>query len=90
MLAALARLGGAAPTPSLRGELALVETVLSAARARDLHRQLPRLTGGEGVLETEFSGYEPVAGPPPTRRRTTAHPLNREEYLMHLARRVGG
>jgi ribosomal protection tetracycline resistance protein len=90
VLAALARLGGAAPTPSLRGELAVVEIVLSAARARDLQRQLPALTGGEGVLETEFEDYQPVSGPPPARRRTTADPLNREEYLMHLARRVAG
>jgi ribosomal protection tetracycline resistance protein len=90
VLAALARLGGAAPSPSLRGELATIEAVLSAPRARDLQRRLPALTGGEGVLETEFTGYEPVTGPPPTRRRTTANPLNREEYFMHLARRVGG
>ena len=88
VLAALARLGGVAPTPSPRRELATIETVLSAARARDLQRQLPALTGGEGVLETEFDGYQPVSGPPPTRRRTTANPLNREEYLLHLARRV--
>jgi ribosomal protection tetracycline resistance protein len=89
VLAALARLGGSAPMPSLRGELATIETVLSVAQARELQRHLPALTGGEGVLETEFAGYEPVSGPPPTRRRTTANPLNREEYLLHLARRVG-
>jgi ribosomal protection tetracycline resistance protein len=90
VLATLARLGGAAPTPSLRGEVAAVETVLSAQRAHELQRQLPGLTGGEGVLETEFAGYEPAAGPPPSRRRTTANPLNRQEYLMRLARRVAG
>jgi ribosomal protection tetracycline resistance protein len=88
VLAALAQLGTTARTPSLRGELTTMETVLSAARVRELQRQLPALTGGEGVLESDFDGYQPVAGPAPTRRRTTPNPLNREEYLMQLARRV--
>jgi ribosomal protection tetracycline resistance protein len=88
VLAALAQLGTAARTPSLRGELTTIETVLAAARVRELQRQLPALTGGEGVLESNFDGYQPVGGPTPTRRRTTANPLNREEYLMQLARRV--
>jgi ribosomal protection tetracycline resistance protein len=46
------------------------------------------LTAGEGVLETDFAGYRQVAGELPTRKRTTPNPLNRPEYLMHLARRV--
>ena len=83
--AALARLGAAVETPALRGELALVETVLSAARARDLQRQLSGLTRGEGVLETTFEGYEPVVGDQPVRRRTTPNPLNLEEYMGYLA-----
>jgi ribosomal protection tetracycline resistance protein len=49
-------------------ELAAVETVLSAARTRDLQRQLSRRTRGEGVLEPTFEGYEPVIGDQPTRR----------------------
>jgi ribosomal protection tetracycline resistance protein len=85
--AELARLGAAAETPSLHGELAIVETVLPAARARDLRRQLAGLTHGEGVLESTFEGYEPVASEPPTRRRTTPNPLNLDEYLAHLSRR---
>jgi hypothetical protein len=40
------------------------------------------------VLEASFVGYEPVSGERPTRRRTTANPLNREEYLLSLARHV--
>jgi ribosomal protection tetracycline resistance protein len=90
VLAALARLGAVAQTPSLQGELAAIETVLPATRAQDLQRQLPALTAGEGVLESDFAGYQAVSGPPPTRPRTTANPLNREEYLMHLARRAPG
>jgi ribosomal protection tetracycline resistance protein len=87
VMAALARLGAAVDTPSLRGELAVVDTVLSAARARDLQRGLSGLTRGEGVLESAFEGYEPVAGEPPTRRRTTPNPLNLDAYLAHLAGR---
>jgi ribosomal protection tetracycline resistance protein len=87
-LAALAQLGAGAQAPSLRGELATIETVVPAARVPDLQRQLPALSAGEGVLESEFGGYEAVTGTPPTRPRTTPNPLNRAEYLMHLARRV--
>jgi ribosomal protection tetracycline resistance protein len=87
-LAALARLGAVPEAPSVRGELATIETVLPAGRMHELQRQLPGLSGGEGVLESDFGGYEPVSGTPPTRRRTTANPLNREEYLMRLARRA--
>jgi len=86
---ALARLGAAVKPPSQRGDLSTIEAVLPAAHVNDLQRELPGVTGGEGVLDSEFSGYEPLSGEPPTRRRHTPNPLNREEYLMHLARRVG-
>ncbi|MBA2461087.1 MAG: TetM/TetW/TetO/TetS family tetracycline resistance ribosomal protection protein [Actinobacteria bacterium] len=87
VLSVLARLGAMRP-PSLQGELSTIETVLPAARVQDVQRRLPALTGGEGVLESDLGGYQPVSGAAPTRRRTTANPLNSEEYLMHLARRV--
>jgi len=90
VMAALARLGAAIETPSLQAQLATIETILPAARAQDLERQLPGLTGGEGVLESTFAGYQPVSGDQPTRRRTTANPLNRAEYMLHLARRATG
>ena len=86
VLAAVARLGGAVAAPVARGELSTIETVIPTARAQDLQRELPRLTGGEGVAELEFAGYQPVSGAPPVRTRTTADPLNREEYLLELAR----
>jgi ribosomal protection tetracycline resistance protein len=88
VLAALGRLGAVAQPPSLVGELSTIETILPAARVPELQRQLPALTGGEGMLESDFAGYEPLAGPPPTRRRTSPNPLNLDEYLMRLARRV--
>jgi ribosomal protection tetracycline resistance protein len=86
--AALARLGAAVETPSLTGELAVLETVLPATRARKLQRQLAGLTRGEGVLESTLEGHEPVVGEPPTRRRTTANPLNLDEYVAHLVGRA--
>jgi ribosomal protection tetracycline resistance protein len=72
VIAALARLGAAVETPLLQGRLAIVEAVLPAARAHDVQRQLAALTGGEGVLESGFAGYQPVSGDQPTRRRAAA------------------
>ena len=69
VLPAVARLGAAVEPPSLRGKLSTIETVLPITRAHDLQRQLPRLTGGEGVLESTFAGYQPVNGDQPRRRR---------------------
>ncbi len=89
VLPALARLGAPGEMPSLHGEFAVVETALPSARLHELQRQLPALTGGEGVLDSSFGGYEPVSGEQPTRRRTSPNPLNFDEYMMHLARRVG-
>jgi ribosomal protection tetracycline resistance protein len=88
VLAAVARLGGAVETPTQRGDLSVIETVLPATLARDPQRQLSGLTSGEAVLETSPAGYQPVNGTPPTRRRTMANPLNRDEYMMQLARRA--
>ncbi|MGO9877423.1 MAG: GTP-binding protein [Acidimicrobiia bacterium] len=87
-VAAVARLARIVQAPSVRGDLATIEAVMSAAGAQVLARQLPALTGGEGNLETNFAGYEPVTGAPPSRHRTMANPLNRDEYMMGLARWV--
>jgi ribosomal protection tetracycline resistance protein len=87
-LPALARVGAAVEPPSPRGVLSMIEAVLPAAQAQVFQRQLPRLTGGEGVLESVFTGYQPVVGAAPVRPRTTANPLDRGEYLMALAHRV--
>ncbi|HST25150.1 MAG TPA: translation factor GTPase family protein [Gaiellaceae bacterium] len=71
VLAALGRLGGVAQAPRLTGESAVVETVLAATEVQELQRQLPGLTGGEGVLESEPAGYRPVTCAPPVRRGAT-------------------
>jgi ribosomal protection tetracycline resistance protein len=87
---ALARLGVAFETTSTYNELSVIETLMPAVRAQDLHRQLPGLTGGEGALNSTFADYEPVIGIQPIRPRTTPNPLNLDEYLMHLPGRARG
>ena len=77
VIAALARLGASVEAPSLAGKLATLEAVLPAARAQDLQRQLPGLTGGEGVLESSFAGYRPVVGDQPAR----VHPTRSEAFV---------
>jgi ribosomal protection tetracycline resistance protein len=61
VLPALARLGGSVETPLPHGELSTVEALLSVTHADELQRQLPGLTGGEGVAETTFAGYQAIA-----------------------------
>jgi ribosomal protection tetracycline resistance protein len=84
VLPALAKLGAAVEMPSVRGERSTIEALLPAARTHELQRLLPGLTGGEGVLESSFAGYQPVSGDPPTRRRTTPDPLNLGEYMRQV------
>jgi ribosomal protection tetracycline resistance protein len=55
-----------------------------------LHQLLPSWTRGEGVLESEFDHYQPVAGSVPSRARTDHNPLDRKEYLLQFQRRVVG
>jgi ribosomal protection tetracycline resistance protein len=68
VMPALIRLGGTVETPAADGELSTLEAVLPVGRADELQRQLAGLTGGEGVLESTFAGYQPVSGEQPERR----------------------
>jgi ribosomal protection tetracycline resistance protein len=88
LLTLLGRLDAHVEATDVQGGLATVEAVLAAASVQDVRRRLPGLSGGEGVLESRLAGYRTVAGTPPTRRRTRPDPLNREEYMMHVTRRV--
>jgi len=88
VLPALARLDATVEPPSLDATRATIRAELAAATVDELHRRLVALSAGEGVLETDFAGYRQVVGELPTRKRTTPNPLNRPEYLMHLAHRV--
>ena len=62
------RWGGELLGQTAAGDLTRLELRLVAARLHELQRQLPDLTGGEGVLEPSFDGYQPVRGRPPVRR----------------------
>ena len=75
--------------PVMRGSLCLLEGEIPAAQVHELQQQLPGLTRGEGVLEAAFDRYQPVRGAVPERPRTDHNPLNRKEYLLRVARRVG-
>jgi ribosomal protection tetracycline resistance protein len=87
LLPALARLRAVPETPTIQGSSCTLEGGIPAAHVHELRLQLPALTRGEGVLESAFERYEPVSGTVPTRPRSDYNPLNREEYLLRLARR---
>jgi ribosomal protection tetracycline resistance protein len=86
-LAVLARLNGRVRNQFSANGVSTVNALLPVARIRQLQRELPALTGGEGVLETRFGGYQPVGVNPPERTRSMPSPLHRDEWLAHLAHR---
>lgn len=89
-LRALAQLRADPHPPAIAGSSFALDGEIAAARMHVLQRQLRALTHGEGVLEFAFDGYRPVSGAIPYRPRSDNNPLNREEYLLHLARRFTG
>jgi len=74
-------------TTETSGSSYILEGDIPAVRMNELQQQLPALTSGEGALECAFNRYEPVKGQPPTRSRTGNNPLDRKEYLRHVAKR---
>ncbi|MFI8930983.1 GTP-binding protein [Streptomyces sp. NPDC053474] len=84
---ALARHRALPGTPKARGDAFVVEGHLPADHVHGLERELPELTGGEGVLETSFGHYRATSSPR-SRLRTDHNPLHREEYLLHAHRRM--
>jgi ribosomal protection tetracycline resistance protein len=87
-LPVLARVHAVPQIPAVQGSSCTVEGDIPAARVHELRQRLPALTRGEGVLECAFDRYQPVTGTIPTRPRSDLDPLNREEYLLHVAGRV--
>ncbi|HEY7146565.1 MAG TPA: translation factor GTPase family protein [Streptosporangiaceae bacterium] len=89
LLPLLSRLRAVPRAPLTRGTVCTVEGDIPAARLTELRRQLPGLTRGEGLVESEFGHYQLVTGTRPTRPRSDLNPLDRKEYLLHLTRRTG-
>ncbi|GIH78922.1 GTP-binding protein [Planobispora longispora] len=80
----------AARLSALGAELAdvspsLITGSLPARLVNEARRHLPGLTRGEAVWWSRPSGDRRVHGRPPTRPRTDGNPLDRVEYLRHLA-----
>ncbi|WP_408607992.1 GTP-binding protein [Actinophytocola xanthii] len=88
VLPVLARLHAVPRATRPRGATCVVEGEIPVARVHELEQRLPGLTRGEGLLESAFDHYAPVRGEVPTRSRTDHDPLNRQEYLLHVVRRV--
>jgi ribosomal protection tetracycline resistance protein len=85
VLSMLAQQGASVQAQSIRGEDVSIEAELPAEGLRALQRRLPAASNGDGVLESTFAGYQPVRGDPPTRRRSTPNPLNRQEYVAAMS-----
>ena len=66
----------------------MLDGVIRVAAFHHLQARLPDLTRGEGVLESTFGGYRPVAGAPPSRPRTDRNPLDRIDYLRRVSGRA--
>lgn len=79
---------GAAPVGSgAAAEQWCVRGVLPARQVDSVQRRLPGLTSGEGVWWSRPAGDRPVSGAVPRRERSDGNPLDRAEYLRHLALR---
>ena len=85
ILAALRELEAQPGAPRTRGSTAVLEGVIRVARLHHLQTRLPDLTRGEGVLESDLAGYQPVKGAPPSRPRTDRNPLDRQDYLRRVS-----
>ncbi|MGH3410563.1 MAG: GTP-binding protein, partial [Streptosporangiaceae bacterium] len=86
MLPVLVRLRAVPRGQAAAGRASVLEGDIPAARTHELQQLLPALARGEGVLESAFDHYQPVRGPYPARARWDDNPLNRQEYLLRLAR----
>ncbi len=73
--------------PASQHDVVRIEGVIPVRRVVDFERNVPDLTGGEGMFTAEFGGYAKVTGAPPMRERTDNNPLNREEYLRRTLKR---
>ncbi|MEV6521111.1 translation factor GTPase family protein [Longispora sp. NPDC051575] len=78
---------GALAGSTVRGGTGRLVGTIPAGRVHGFEKHLPGLAHGDYVFLTEFDGYRPVHGEPPSRPRTDRNPLSRQEYFSHLANR---
>jgi ribosomal protection tetracycline resistance protein len=70
---------GATAQPLTQGSTRCrITGVMPTARVHSFEQRLPPLTRGEGVFVSQPAGYEPVHGPPPTRRTSHAQGVDGE------------
>ncbi len=84
ILAALSDAEGTPGAVEIGDRVSTLDATVRAARLHDLQSRVPDLTRGEGLLESSFAEYRPVAGTPPSRPRTDRNPLDRADYLRRL------
>jgi ribosomal protection tetracycline resistance protein len=85
--ALLGRLGAVTRAAAAAGPHIRLVGDLPTAGAPELAARLPDLTGGEGVLSTEFDHHTPVVGEdPPSRSRRGPDPADRMEWFRDVPR----
>ncbi|MGW5722679.1 GTP-binding protein [Amycolatopsis sp. NPDC003865] len=87
VLLKLAQLRAVPGEPAAGPSSCTLHGTIPAEHVHAFEQALPALSQGEGVFLSEFTGYRPYPGPPPTRPRTGENPLDRKEYLARVARR---
>ena len=91
VLPVLGRLRAAWRPPAADGAVCLLDGEIPAGEVSALAAGQAGQQTLEGVLETEFSHYQPVnGGAVPVRPRTDHNPLHREDYLRNLRRVAPG
>lgn len=70
--------------PVLSSDTFLLTGTLPVATTEEFKRELYAFAGGEGLFLTRPSGFRPIDGEFPTRKRADYNPLNRKEYMLHV------
>lgn len=71
--------------PILTNDSFLLTGTIPVATTEGFKRDLYAFAGGEGLLLTKPGGFRKIEQEFPTRKRADFNPLNRQEYLLHVA-----
>jgi ribosomal protection tetracycline resistance protein len=88
VIAHLAQLGARIDETTGGGSSWQITGELPDRLVHTFQQRLPGLSRGEGTWSSRPHGDRPVAGVPPTRRRTDGNPFDRPEYTRFLAQRT--